>query len=109
MTQRSSGAAGAGRRRPRPSAAPQLSAADAASTAGVGVAHDVTMSQLLASARRTASVVRWYWRGITGADAYERYVDHLRRTHPDSPIPSEKQFWRDKYAEMERNPTTRCC
>lgn len=67
------------------------------------------MTQLLSSARRTAGVLRWYWRGVTGADAYERYVDHLHRTHPDAPVPSEKDFWREKYAEMDRNPQTRCC
>ncbi|GMA39214.1 YbdD/YjiX family protein [Mobilicoccus caccae] len=67
------------------------------------------MNEVLSSARRTAGVLRWYFRGITGADAYERYVAHLRRTHPDAEIPSEKQFWRDKYAEMDRNPKSRCC
>lgn len=67
------------------------------------------MNEVLSSARRTAGVLRWYFRGITGADAYERYVAHLQRTHPDAEIPSEKQFWRDKYAEMDRNPKSRCC
>lgn len=67
------------------------------------------MSDILASARRSARSVRWYLRGITGADAYDRYVEHLRRTHPECPVPSERQFWRDKYDEMERNPATRCC
>ncbi len=64
---------------------------------------------MLSTARRAVGAVRWYWRGITGADAYERYVAHLRRTHPEAPVPSEKQFWRDTYDEMERNPKTRCC
>ena len=41
--------------------------------------------------------------------AYERYVDHLRRTHPGAPIPTERDFWRQKYADQERNPTSRCC
>lgn len=67
------------------------------------------MTQVLSSARRTVGALRWYWRGVTGADAYERYVAHLQRTHPDAPVPSEKQFWRDKYDDMERNPKTRCC
>ena len=53
--------------------------------------------------------LRRFWRGVVGADAYERYVAHLRRMHPDAPIPSEKDFWREKYAEMERNPKSRCC
>ncbi|MCH8613369.1 YbdD/YjiX family protein [Arsenicicoccus dermatophilus] len=60
----------------------------------------------LASALRTA---RWYWRGVTGADAYERYVAHLTREHPDAPVPSEREFWRQKYADQERHPTSRCC
>ena len=58
---------------------------------------------------KTLSTARWYWRGVTGADAYERYVYHLRRTHPGAPIPTERDFWRQKYADQERNPTSRCC
>ncbi|GMA18723.1 YbdD/YjiX family protein [Arsenicicoccus piscis] len=58
---------------------------------------------------KAGRAVRWYWRGITGADAYERYAEHLRREHPDRPVPSEKEFWKAKYADQERNPTTRCC
>ncbi len=59
--------------------------------------------------RSRASSLRRFWRGVVGADAYERYVEHLRRNHPEAPVPTEKQFWKDKYAEMERNPKTRCC
>ena len=57
---------------------------------------------------RLRSALRW-WNGVTGADAYERYVAHLRRTHPEAAIPTEKDFWRARYAEMERNPRSRCC
>lgn len=67
------------------------------------------MADVMARALAGARALRWYWRGMTGADAYERYVEHLRRTHPDAPVPSVAQFWADKYAEQERNPTTRCC
>lgn len=63
----------------------------------------------LARVRAAGRSVRWYVRGVVGEDAYERYVDHLRRTHPDAPVPTEAQFWRDKYDDMERNPKTRCC
>lgn len=56
----------------------------------------------LAQARR-------FWRGVIGADAYERYVEHLTRVHPQAPIPSKREFWREKYAEQERNPRQRCC
>ena len=72
-------------------------------------AHDGAMTKVLASARRTIGALRWYWRGVTGADAYERYVAYLQRTCPDALVPSQKQFWRDKYEDMERNPKARCC
>ena len=44
-----------------------------------------------------------------GADRYERYVEHLRRVHPERPVPARADFWRAHYAEQERNPGTRCC
>lgn len=47
--------------------------------------------------------------GVTGADRYERYVEHLRRVHPQDPVPTRAQFWRSHYEEQERNPGTRCC
>lgn len=53
--------------------------------------------------------VRWYTRGVVGADAYERYVEHRRRTHPGEPIMDEKQFWRAHVDERDTNPTMRCC
>lgn len=67
------------------------------------------MSELVAGVRRGLSTMRWYMRGVTGADAYDRYVAHLRRTHPGCEVPTERQFWRDKYDDMERNPKSRCC
>lgn len=47
--------------------------------------------------------------GVTGADRYERYVEHLQRVHPERPVPSRADFWREHYAQQERNPGTRCC
>lgn len=69
----------------------------------------MTGTDVIARARRGVRGLRWYWRGVVGADAYERYVAHLRRHHPDCAIPTEKQFWRDKYDDMERHPKARCC
>ncbi|GAB77355.1 Protein of unknown function [Austwickia chelonae] len=66
-------------------------------------------SDAIARLRRATGAFRWWCNGVTGADAYDRYVDHLRRHHPDAQIPTKRQFWRDKYDEMERNPKTRCC
>ena len=58
---------------------------------------------------RAARAVRWYLRGITGADAYERYLEHHARTHCELPPMTEREFWRDRTDAMERNPTSRCC
>lgn len=83
---------GSGRPRPDPGRATTLS--------------DATVTSRVRAAART---LRWYVRGVTGADAYERYCEHLTRTHPDELLPSERDFWREKYADQERNPKTRCC
>lgn len=59
--------------------------------------------------RRAARTLRWYLRGISGADAYDRYLDHHRRAHPSAHAMTEREFWRDKTDAMERNPKARCC
>ncbi len=59
--------------------------------------------------RRAVGTLRWYVRGVIGADAYERYTAHQRARHPGEPMLDEKAFWRDKYEDMERNPRSRCC
>lgn len=53
--------------------------------------------------------LRWWWAGVIGADAYERYLEHHRRTHAEQRPMSEREFWRDKTDELERNPKSRCC
>lgn len=52
----------------------------------------------------------WWWiTSVMGDKDYERYVAHMRRRHPGEPVPSERQFWRDRYAEADTNPGARCC
>lgn len=53
--------------------------------------------------------VRWYVHSVMGDNDYQRYCSHLRTHHPGTPVPTEKEFWREKHAEAERNPKTRCC
>ncbi len=53
--------------------------------------------------------VRWWFGSVLGDDAYQRYVEHLRRSHPDAPVPTEREFWRRRYAEADANPGARCC
>lgn len=62
-----------------------------------------------AGARELLAQARWFLRGVTGADAYERYLGHLRRVHPDAAVPTRAEFWRQRHADQERNPGSRCC
>jgi uncharacterized short protein YbdD (DUF466 family) len=48
------------------------------------------------------------FRAVLGDDAYERYVDHLRRQHPDAVPLQRADFQR---AELDRrwSQINRCC
>lgn len=51
----------------------------------------------------------WAWlRRVSGDDAYERYVEHLSRAHPECAVPSRGDFCRaretDKWTGINR-----CC
>ncbi|MBF6448701.1 YbdD/YjiX family protein [Nocardia elegans] len=69
--------------------------------------------------RRTGAVLRApldavragarYMNAVLGGQDYPRYVEHLRRRHPDRPIPTESEYWRERHAAADRNPGTRCC
>lgn len=66
-------------------------------------------SSLLARLSTAAHSFRTFMRGVLGADAYDRYVQHQTRVHPGKPYMAEREFWRDRTDEMERNPGARCC
>jgi uncharacterized short protein YbdD (DUF466 family) len=53
--------------------------------------------------------VRRYVREVMGDDAYDRYLDHMRRAHPGEPVLSQRAYWRDRHAIAESDPRTRCC
>lgn len=61
------------------------------------------------TAGEVVRAVRWYVHSLMGDNAYARYCVHHRAHHPGMPLPSEREFWRQKYAEAERNPQSRCC
>jgi uncharacterized short protein YbdD (DUF466 family) len=48
------------------------------------------------------------FRGLLGDDAYERYLDHQRRRHPDAAPLQRADFYR---AELDRrwSQINRCC
>ncbi|MEV0044114.1 YbdD/YjiX family protein [Nocardia rhamnosiphila] len=58
--------------------------------------------------RGARSVFR-YLDSVVGGQDYQRYLAHMRRVHPDRPVLSERDYWRERYADAERNPGARCC
>lgn len=61
-----------------------------------------------ALARGMRAVFR-YLDSVVGGQDYQRYLAHMRRVHPDHPVVSERDYWRERYADAERNPGARCC
>ncbi|MEV5652411.1 YbdD/YjiX family protein [Nocardia sp. NPDC052254] len=82
-----------------------------AATADEGVASTrrPRAAALLGAGVQAARAAAGYLNAVLGGQDYARYVAHLRRTHPDRPIPTESDYWRERHAAAERNPGTRCC
>jgi uncharacterized short protein YbdD (DUF466 family) len=59
--------------------------------------------------KRGWRALAWYVTGVLGESDYQRYVAHLRQRHPDQPVPTVGQYWRERYAEQDANPGARCC
>ena len=59
--------------------------------------------------RHAGRGVRWLVHSVMGDNAYANYVRHLHQEHPGAPVPTERDFWKARYAEQEANPKTRCC
>ncbi|MDF2580416.1 MAG: small protein [Microbacterium sp.] len=58
---------------------------------------------------RVARAVHWYVTSLMGDNAYATYLAHQRRTHPGTPPLTERQFWRERMDDQDRNPGARCC
>lgn len=75
--------------------------ADAATT------HPLRM--LARALGRVGRGIRWYMTTLMGDTAYATYVTHHRREHPGEEPMTERQFWRQKMDDQDRNPGARCC
>ncbi|MFL5402765.1 MAG: YbdD/YjiX family protein [Gemmatimonadales bacterium] len=40
---------------------------------------------------------------------YDAYAEHLRRCHPSTPIPTEREFYEEFVQTRYRDGPTRCC
>ncbi|WZH37783.1 MAG: YbdD/YjiX family protein [Microbacterium enclense] len=67
------------------------------------------LTRLGASLARVGRGIRWYVTTLMGDRAYDVYVAHHRAHHPGEAPLTERQFWRQRAAEQDRNPGARCC
>jgi uncharacterized short protein YbdD (DUF466 family) len=63
------------------------------------------------SLRRALRTMRWYVRELTDESAYDRYVTHVRKDHPQAPVPTRRAFERMRTDRQEADPRQgfRCC
>lgn len=64
---------------------------------------------LAAHIGRVGRGIRWYVTELMGDTAYATYAAHHARHHPDEQPMTERQFWRQKMDDQDRNPGARCC
>ena len=57
-----------------------------------------------------AGALRRTARLMCGIPDYDGYVEHLRRHHPERPVPSYEEFFRQRQdARYGKNGNARCC
>jgi len=54
---------------------------------------------------RTGQVIR----KVAGMPDYNGHIEHLRRCHPEQPIPSQRQFYEEFLRNRYGDQPTRCC
>lgn len=59
--------------------------------------------------KRGCRGVAWYVTSVMGDNAWNQYAEHYRAVHGEEPPISEREFWRDRDDEQDRNPQSRCC
>ena len=65
-------------------------------------------TRLAMTLREAFAGVRWYLREVSGESAYDRYVEHMRRDHPDQPVMSRRDYERRRMRMRDENPRARC-
>jgi uncharacterized short protein YbdD (DUF466 family) len=62
--------------------------------------------------KRFKQILRGLWailRNLSGDDAYERYLDHLQRHHPDAVPLNRRSFFRSEQQRRWNGGPNRCC
>lgn len=64
---------------------------------------------MFAAIKSGASTVSWYFKELMGDNDYQKYCAHLARQHPDQAVPTEREYWKDRWARQDAEPQSRCC
>ncbi|MDR0283916.1 MAG: YbdD/YjiX family protein [Propionibacteriaceae bacterium] len=64
---------------------------------------------MLSAIAKAWRAVVWYVKALLGESDYEMYVEHLKANHPEAPLPTVSEYWRERYARESREPASRCC
>jgi uncharacterized short protein YbdD (DUF466 family) len=48
-------------------------------------------------------------RRVAGMPDYAAYIEHLRLSHPDTPVPTEREFYDSYLQSRYGDAPTRCC
>ena len=73
-------------------------------------AEDKDRSRLRRRLAEVRKALRQTARLMCGVPDYEGYVAHLRLHHPDQPVPSYEEFFRQRQdARYGRSGSARCC
>ena len=81
-----------------------------ARTTSVRAGAGVAVAAAVAAVRSGCRGVMWYIRDLMGDNAYQVYLEHHGTQHgPEHPPMTEREFWRQRMDEQDRNPGARCC
>ena len=64
---------------------------------------------MTARVRQGLRGLAWYLREVSGESAYDRYVEHMRRDHPEQLVMSRREYERERMRMRDQNPRARCC
>jgi uncharacterized short protein YbdD (DUF466 family) len=74
---------------------------------------DVTLTPSVARGKgpkaRFVTGVAGILRTIAGMPDYEAHIEHLRRQHPEDPLPSSREYYESFLASRYGGGPTRCC
>jgi uncharacterized short protein YbdD (DUF466 family) len=65
----------------------------------------IATSRISAGLTRAAAVLR----RVIGVPDYERYVAHMRATHPECAVMTAEEFARESMERRYSTPGSRCC